>query len=505
MIVIAVISLICYFRYIKILFTLIITENHMDITSESIPIPQRKVGRKSSIESKTSRYSSFGGSLPLEDSVDEIYYSSNSKSNNSTPKVTTNNRQQKVPTPSIQIDYPEDNNEYVDDQYDFDTSNQTPGELISSISKSKNGGNSNNRRVSFGKDTKKGSKAPLSTDKIKPVQTPDSRRSSFSLSTPGSTDFTRGHALPDESYQVDNNSEESDTDSEDKSGFTETSFINSIKKRSVDDSDDENVIMDYGDDDDDDDNDDEDRVRRSRRATKGKRFAFWKGERPVYEKGNIVGLLKAAPTPAKRKRETIIKDQIIKKKLTKNYSIKEESIENESEPIILPKGISYIDRQNGDELEVWDDNSENSKITRVVCYNETLQPPSALPITAQRPKGKNGVGFAAQSFNIPEIAGVMSGWITGFVELPGGAIKDAEGVGECTQVFTVAECQDGAVELGIADPNVPQWDDATAQRQLLNKGDTFYVPAGNIYRLENHAKSKSCMIYWTIIKPLEKN
>lgn len=478
----------------------------MDVTNDSIP--QRKVGRKSSIDSKVSRYSSLGGSLPLEDSVDEIDNNSNnksnSKSNNSTPKVTTNNRKQKEPTPSEQFDYPEDNNEYVDDVNDFDTSNQTPGELISNISRSKNGSNSNNRRVSFGKDTKKGTTAPLSTDKVKPVQTPDSRRSSFSLSTPGSTDFTRGHALSDESYQVDNNSGESDTDSEDKSGFTETSFINSIKKRTIDDSDDENVIMDY-DDADDDEDEDEEKVRRSRRATKGKRFAFWKGERPVYEKGNIVGLLKAAPTPAKRKRDMLIKDQIIKRKLTSNNSTKEESVEHVNEPIILPRGVRYIDRHNGDELEVWDDHSEKPKITRVVCYNETLQPPSALPVTAQRPKGKNGVGFAAQSFNIPEIAGVMSGWITGFVELPGGAIKDAEGVGECTQVFTVAECQDGAVELGIADPNIPQWDDATAQRQLLKKGDTFYVPAGNIYRLENHANSKSCMIYWTIIKPLEKN
>ena len=480
----------------------------MDITIDSVHT--KKVNRKSSIESNKSRYSSFGGSLPLEDTVDEINITANnkssSKSNNSTPKVTSNNRKQNEPTPSsIQMDYIGDNNEYVDEQYDFDASNQTPGELISSISKSNRGSSSNNRRVSFGKDTKKGPKTSHSNDKTKPIQTPDSRRSSLSLSTPGSNDFPRGHALPDESFQVDNSSEESDTDSEDKSGFTETSFVNSIQKRTIDDSDDENVIMDDGNDDNDDnDDEDDDRVRRSRRATKGKRFAFWKGERPVYDKGNIVGLLKAAPTPAKRKRDLLINNQILKKKSTKINALKEEPLEDENEPIILTKGVNYIDRNNGDELEVWDDNTEKSKITRVVCYNETLQPPSALPITAQRPKGKNGVGFAAQSFNIPEIAGIMSGWITGFVELPAGAIKDAEGVGECTQVFPVADCQDGAIELGIADPNIPQWDDATAQRQLLKKGDTFYVPAGNIYRLENHAKSKSCMIYWTIIKPLEK-
>ena len=46
----------------------------------------------------------------------------------------------------------------------------------------------------------------------------------------------------------------------------------------------------------------------------------------------------------------------------------------------------------------------------------------------------------------------MSGWITGFVELPPGAIKDAEGVGECAQVFFISEAQNGSLELGIADP-----------------------------------------------------
>lgn len=34
-------------------------------------------------------------------------------------------------------------------------------------------------------------------------------------------------------------------------------------------------------------------------------------------------------------------------------------------------------------------------------------------LTAIRPPGKEKVGFAAQSFNIPEVAGTMSGWISG--------------------------------------------------------------------------------------------
>jgi hypothetical protein len=52
---------------------------------------------------------------------------------------------------------------------------------------------------------------------------------------------------------------------------------------------------------------------------------------------------------------------------------------------------------------------------QVVCHGESLRPASALPITATRPPGRQGVGKAAQSFNIPEIPGVMSGWISGYV------------------------------------------------------------------------------------------
>lgn len=38
--------------------------------------------------------------------------------------------------------------------------------------------------------------------------------------------------------------------------------------------------------------------------------------------------------------------------------------------------------------------------------------------TAERPPGKTVAALAAQSFNVPEVPGKMSGWISGFVELP---------------------------------------------------------------------------------------
>ena len=107
-----------------------------------------------------------------------------------------------------------------------------------------------------------------------------------------------------------------------------------------------------------------------------------------------------------------------------------------------------------------------------------------------------------QFFSQPEIPNVMSGWISGYVVLPPGAIKDAEGVGECSQVFFIADCQDGGVELGIADPKEEVWRDDIAQRVVMSSGDSFFVPPGNIYRLENHSTTSEAIIYWTIVKPL---
>ena len=72
--------------------------------------------------------------------------------------------------------------------------------------------------------------------------------------------------------------------------------------------------------------------------------------------------------------------------------------------------------------------------------------------------------------------------MTGFLELPPEAIKDAEGVGELTQIYFVADCHDLGLELAISDPTKTDWNDESAQRQLLRKGDTFFVPPGNMYR-----------------------
>ena len=57
--------------------------------------------------------------------------------------------------------------------------------------------------------------------------------------------------------------------------------------------------------------------------------------------------------------------------------------------------------------------------------------------------------------------------------------------------------------LGIADPSEPEWNDATAQRQVLSAGDSFYIPPGNIYRLVKFSKismDNSCILFIYLFK-----
>lgn len=83
-------------------------------------------------------------------------------------------------------------------------------------------------------------------------------------------------------------------------------------------------------------------------------------------------------------------------------------------------------------------------------------------------------------------------------------MKDAEGVGRFMQVFYVVDCQQDGLEMGLAHPELPEYDERTAQRTLLRRGDFFCVPPGNIYRLENHSTAKAARLSYTIIKPISQ-
>lgn len=109
---------------------------------------------------------------------------------------------------------------------------------------------------------------------------------------------------------------------------------------------------------------------------------------------------------------------------------------------------------------------------------------------------------AAQAFNVPPESAEFPGFICGCMELPPKGIKDEEGVGPCAQVFNVGDCQPNSLEVSIADPDSQNGDYVreTASRYLLSKGDFFHVPAGNIYRIQNHSKTTSCELNWIIIR-----
>ncbi len=242
--------------------------------------------------------------------------------------------------------------------------------------------------------------------------------------------------------------------------------------------------------------------------------------------GSFVGLMMAVPTPRKRSREAVSRParkldstksklfkmndtarnngEVIDTKAMRNSLLKREE---ELKPPKLPKGVTFIDRNNAEELDVWNVTTDGVETQKCVCHRESLGPLVPLPISGNRPANKNVAALAAQNFSmsdLPDISDWMAGnfvfylyilyvlkfscefffLFLGFLELPPGAIKDAEGVGHHWQICFVADCQESALELAIADPSNLDWNDKKAQRQLLRKGDSFYIPPFNIYRYD---------------------
>eukprot|EP01032_Pedospumella_encystans_P023707 gene23707-26827_t len=128
------------------------------------------------------------------------------------------------------------------------------------------------------------------------------------------------------------------------------------------------------------------RCRRSKRATKGQRFAYWKGERPIYEEGTIVGIVEVDPTPQKRKRVAkVTEDGKASKRASKKARTEGSDEEEESGPshalpaVRLPRHVKFIPRADAaDSLEVWDDVMEGESTEKIFCPAESLQPATAL-------------------------------------------------------------------------------------------------------------------------------
>eukprot|EP00986_Skeletonema_menzelii_P004593 scaffold1572_cov141-Skeletonema_menzelii.AAC.8 len=264
-------------------------------------------------------------------------------------------------------------------------------------------------------------------------------------------------------------------------------------------------------------------LRRSRRA-RFEPIQWWKNERLVYGPQNEEGYLgeamgdmpvvthvnKALPTPykeVKRERKAPVEAAAGGgKRGGKKRSGEEAMMRVEDMPKFDDKAFrkkykkTFSDGESG---SVWSETFEETTETKIVSRlsNRNF---SQLPLSKSRKKGESKkVGRASQAFHVQtDDDDLFPGYIAGNVVLPPKAIKDAEGVGLCSQVFNVGDCQPNSLEFALADPSTQdgEFDEKSAQRFLLSKGDMFQIPPGNVYRIENHSKTEDAKLFWTIIK-----
>merc|ERR1719506_3339842 len=223
----------------------------------------------------------------------------------------------------------------------------------------------------------------------------------------------------------------------------------------------------------------------------GKDILGLRSDDPIPTLTKVVGVLHALPTPQKAKRK----------------SGSRKGSGRHGAPRALPKfdeGLlnQAYDYSSDDKAIVWDESEGSYKNSKIISFAENMTA-TALPITAERDPGKDAVGMAAQAFNINQATEDVPGWISGHVVLPPEGIKDAEGVGMCSQVFFVSSCQPKSFEVAIGAPDEQAFNPAPAQRFLLSAGDFFHVPPNNIYRVENHSQTADCKLFWTIIRPMQ--
>lgn len=126
-----------------------------------------------------------------------------------------------------------------------------------------------------------------------------------------------------------------------------------------------------------------------------------------------------------------------------------------------------------------------------------------LNVNEHRTKEESKVtGEACQCFHLEGVER-FPGFISGAMTLPPKGIKDSEATGYCNQVFTVVDCQPGALEVAFGNEEDGNMDPEKAQRFLLSPRDMVRVPAGNCYRLENHSKKKEAYVTWVIMRPFQ--
>lgn len=259
-------------------------------------------------------------------------------------------------------------------------------------------------------------------------------------------------------------------------------------------------------------------LRRSKRA-KTAPLEFWRNEKVEYgpiEDDNLVeeigdmpvpkAVIRALDTPY-RKRKEPSRPKLLSKGNSKPTQRTPRDHEADEEQPFDSSKLKRKYKNNlleGEIANVWDDGNDDLNELKVVAYADQMEA-AELPLIAKRTESEgNVVGKAAQAFNVPSDENDnYVGYIMGNLLLPPRGIKDAESVGPCSQTFTVVTGQKKALEVAFADPDGPEGllEEDSAQRFLLSPGDLFRVPPGNTYRLQNHSRTKSCLLTWTIIRP----
>ncbi|CAM9753119.1 unnamed protein product [Choristocarpus tenellus] len=230
---------------------------------------------------------------------------------------------------------------------------------------------------------------------------------------------------------------------------------------------------------------------------------WWKGDHVVYEAEKegvlaVAGIVKGQPTPVQSRKRGRTGVGAIGGGLGGSKRGRLEPL-SPSKLTALPQG-SYLRKEEA--CVVWDEDTAEHVKRQVVMRSDNLVQNQLEP-TGHRVPGKDKAGSAAQAFSVPAEADI-SGWLSGTLQLPPTAVKDAEHVARSTQIYWVGDCQPNALELALAMPDNEVrndfFDPSTAQRFLLSPGDHFYIPVNNIYRLENHSLEADALIYWTVLK-----
>uniref|UniRef100_A0A6S8DDY6 Mif2/CENP-C cupin domain-containing protein n=1 Tax=Aureoumbra lagunensis TaxID=44058 RepID=A0A6S8DDY6_9STRA len=235
-------------------------------------------------------------------------------------------------------------------------------------------------------------------------------------------------------------------------------------------------------------------VRRSRRQ-KFPPMQWWKNERVIYTldteieapTATAVELAEPTPRPIKKKKK---------------------AINNNKDTIISSE---YFADEEGGQAQIWDELRRRSEMTIVVSRESELQT-TKLPGTSSRRPDNAPLASAAQALSNEayelDANLCLAAWLSGQLIMPPRAIKDEESVGLCSQVFFVASCQPGALELAIASPSIdsnrpPNFEPDQAVRFLLAPGDQFHIPPNNMYRIENRSTTQLAKIFWCIMRPVD--